>query len=295
MTSAEPARTTAYSPDIGWRVVWQRIGMGLSFKQIATHLQIGVGTAHRLYARYEATGDVTAHKQPARPDNRKIDDLHELFIIGLVHENPAFYLHEICANILDATGVSVSGSTVCKVLHRNGITRKKLLRVALQRSVEFRGAFMANILQYPREFIVWVDETGSDRRDALRKFGYALRRQPGVSKRLFTRGQRITAIVAMSSDGVEAYELSVGSTDSSKFLDFVRGSLIPTMQPFPNKRSIIVMDNCSIHHVQEVKDFIESMGIVIFFLPPYSPDYNPIEELFTLRLRLLTGTHFSEF
>ena len=49
---------SAYSPDIGWRVVWQRIGMGLSFKEIATRLQIGVGTAHCLYMRYDATGDV---------------------------------------------------------------------------------------------------------------------------------------------------------------------------------------------------------------------------------------------
>ena len=66
------------------------------------------------------------------------------------------------------------------------------------------------------------------------------------------------------------------------FFDFVRGSLIPAMQPFPDKHSIIVMDNCLIHHVQEIlKDFIESMGILILFLPPYSPDYNPIEELFS--------------
>lgn len=86
------------------------------------------------------------------------------------------------------------------------------------------------------------------------------------------------AIVGMSSDGVEAYELSTGSTDASKFLDFIRGSLIPSMRPFPDKNS---MDNCTIHHVQEVKDLIENSGIVLFYLPPYSPDYNPIEELFS--------------
>ena len=41
------------------------------------------------------------------------------------------------------------------------------------------------------------------------------------------------------------------------------------------------MDNCSIHHVAEVKDLIEDGGILVLFLPPYSPDYNPIEELFS--------------
>jgi transposase len=73
----------------------------------------------------------------------------------------------------------------------------------------------------------------------------------------------------MSSDGVEAYELSVGSTNSSTSFDFVRGSLNPTMQPFPDRRSIIVMDNRSIHHVQEIKDFIESLGIVQSRLQPH--------------------------
>ena len=110
MTSAEPARTTAYSPDIGWRVVWQRIGIGLTFKEIAIRLQIGVGTAHRLYARYVDTGDAVPKMQPARPDSRKIDNLHELYIIALIHENPAIYLHEICAKIVEATGITVSGS-----------------------------------------------------------------------------------------------------------------------------------------------------------------------------------------
>ncbi len=58
MTSAEPSRTSAYSTDIGWRVVWQRIGMGLTYKEIAYRLQIAVGTARRLFQRYESTGDV---------------------------------------------------------------------------------------------------------------------------------------------------------------------------------------------------------------------------------------------
>ena len=87
--------------------------------------------------------------------------------------------------------------------------------------------------------------------------------------------------MGMSSSGVLAYELSTGSTDSMKFMNFLRGSLIPSMQPFPDKHSVIIMDNCSIHHTQEVKDLIENSGIVLFYLPPYSPDYNPAEELFS--------------
>ena len=92
MTSAEPSRTAPYSPDIGWRVVWQGLaghGMGMNFQAIAAHhLQIVVGTAHHLLG-------CCSHKQPERPLSRKVDDLLELFIIGLIHENLAMYLSEI--------------------------------------------------------------------------------------------------------------------------------------------------------------------------------------------------------
>ena len=91
MTSAEPSKTAAYSIDIGWRVVWQRIGMGLTYKEIAIRLQIAVSTAHRLFQRYESTGDVAPLNRAERHELRKLDNLHELFIIGLICENPAIY------------------------------------------------------------------------------------------------------------------------------------------------------------------------------------------------------------
>ncbi len=59
-------------------------------------------------------------------------------------------------------------------------------------------------------------------------------------------------MVAMSSEGVEAYKLTSGSNNGEKFVDFVRGSLIPVTQPFPDRHFIVIMDNCSIHHVQAV-------------------------------------------
>ena len=136
MTSLEPARTTAYSPDIGWRVVWQRLGLNYRYKDIAMRLQIGVGTAHRIVKKFELTGDVALLKRSPRIDSRKLDEHHELYILGLVAENSAVTLCEICSKIEKATNVSVSGPTVCRVLRRNNFMRKKILQVAKQRSVK---------------------------------------------------------------------------------------------------------------------------------------------------------------
>ena len=53
------------------------------------------------------------------------------------------------------------------------------------------------------------------------------------------------------------------------------------MQPFLAPGSVLIMDNCSIHHIQEVKDILLQAGILLLYLPPYSPDLNPAEELFS--------------
>ena len=155
-TSAEPARTAAYSSDIRWKVVWQRAGMGLSFREIATRLQIGLGTAHRIYKKFEETGEVAPIKPGPRPDLHKLDEIHELYILGLLVENPGLYLRELCQYIYTATGTTVSESTVCRVLQRNGLTRKKIVHIAKQRCIEYWGKFMAEILQYPPECLRWI-------------------------------------------------------------------------------------------------------------------------------------------
>ena len=140
---------------------------------------------------------------------------------------------------------------------------------------------MAEILQYPPEWLVFLDETGSDHKDHIRKFGYSLIGEPPVYHRFLGRGTRISAIAALSTEGLTCYELITGTTNGDKLYNFLRGSLIPSMHPFPGEMSILIVDNCSIHHVQEVKDLLEAAGILLIFLPPYSPDYNPAEELFS--------------
>ena len=55
------------------------------------------------------------------------------------------------------------------------------------------------------------------------------------------------------------------------------------MMPFngSNPRSVIIMDNCSVHHITEVSYLLHQVGVLVLFLPPYSPDLNPAEEAFS--------------
>ena len=235
--SAEPGRKTAYSADIGWRVVWQYIGMNYSFEDIGKRLQIAPSTAHRIFTRFKTTGDIVSRTQPSRPQHRKLDDHHELLIMGIILDKPCSYLREICYSIKEVTGVVVSGATVCRILKRNGFTRKKVQHIAKQRSIEYRAEFVAHTMLYNRECFVWVDETGSDKRKAMRKFGYSFRGTPPVYHRFLMRGKRISAIAAICSEGLLGVELTTGSVDGDKFVDFVRGTLIPNMNAFDGTSS----------------------------------------------------------
>ena len=283
--SAEPGRKKPYSSNIGWRVVYQRLGMERSFAEIAKSMQIAISTAHRIYKKFEETGEVGQGAKPlqAASTRSKLDDQHKLFIIALVAVNPTMYLKEICTAIHDVTGLVVSPSAVCKTLHGMGYSRKKVTQIALQRSMHFRAAFRAQVADYRPEYFVWVDETGCDRRNYVRKFGYSLRGMSPICYQLLKRGQRLSAIAAISSDGLVGVEITEGTVDGSKFVDFIHGILIPEMEPFDGtaKRSIVIMDNCSIHHTADVAQALEDAGILVMYLPPYSPDLNPIEECFS--------------
>jgi len=128
--SAEPGRKKAYSIDLRWRVVYQRIGMNLSFPKIAERMNIAISTVYRIYAHFEQTGEVEPLPQTARSDSRKLDEHGELYIIGLVMDNPSMYLAEVCQAIRDVLGITVSASTICRLLRRCGLTRKKIRQVA---------------------------------------------------------------------------------------------------------------------------------------------------------------------
>lgn len=285
MTSAEPCRRKAYHSDLRWRVVWQRLALNLTFEQIATNLNIAVSTAKSVFSLFEITGDVALKLVDGpRIEQRKLDDHMELFILGLILEKPSLYLSEICDMVERVSTIKVSQATICRLLKRHGLTRKKVRQVALQRSDSLRGIFIAQALMYKRELFVCLDETGGNNRNCIRKYGYALRGETPKCHRMLVRGRRFSAIAAICTEGLVALELKSGSSvDSQVFYDFIRGDLIPQMNPFDGSspKSIVIMDNCAVHHVLEVKQLFDAVGIPVFFLPPYSPDYNPIEETFS--------------
>ena len=102
-------------------------------------------------------------------------------------------------------------------------------------------------------------------------------------QRLLIRGKRFSTIAAMCMDGIIDVHITTGSVDGEAFCDFIERCLQPQLLPYngTNPRSVVILDNASIHHVQPAIDLIEETGALPVFLPPYSPDFMPIEERFS--------------
>ena len=136
---------------------------------------------------------------------------------------------------------------------------------------------------YSSNMLVFLDETGCRRKDAMRRFGYSLRGYPSKCVKLLSRGKRYSAIGIMTTTSLLDCYIVDGTVNGDVFYHFVQSSLLPQLMPFDgtNPNSIVVMDNCSIHHVPDVVRLINSVGALVLFLPPYSPDLMPIEECFS--------------
>jgi transposase len=127
------------------------------------------------------------------------------------------------------------------------------------------------------DFIVsrlkFIDESGSNLA-LTRLFGRApkgARVTEGVPQ---NRGENITTLAALSVQGVGAAMTVNGAVDGDVFLAYVREVLVPTL----SAGDIVVMDNLKAHKVAGVEEAIMAAGARLEYLPPYSPDLNPIEK-----------------
>ncbi|KAI1839882.1 hypothetical protein JX266_013914 [Neoarthrinium moseri] len=100
-----------------------------------------------------------------------------------------------------------------------------------------------------------------------------------MSKTWFHRGKRYQILHAYTQDGVIFAKIYDGTTDSAVFETFIR-DLLPCCGRWPEPKSVLVMDNAPFHLPDMIEQICREAGVKVLFLPPYSPDLNPVEEFF---------------
>lgn len=116
-----------------------------------------------------------------------------------------------------------------------------------------------------------------------RRYGRAPLGQRLVAAVPYGHWKTTTFIGALRSTGLTAPAVFDGAINGASFLAYVKQILVPTLRP----GDIVVLDNLSSHKIEGVREAIEAAGAELRYLPPYSPDLNPIEQLFAKLKSLL--------
>lgn len=130
--------------------------------------------------------------------------------------------------------------------------------------------------------LVFIDETWA-KTNMTRLRGRAVRGQRLVAKVPFGHWKTTTLIAALGHEGIRCASNVDGPVNGAVFEVFVQRTLVPTLRA----GDIVVMDNLSSHKMPVVKAMIESAGASLLYLPPYSPDLNPIEMAFSKLKQLM--------
>nr|GAT46642.1 Tc1-mariner class transposase [Mycena chlorophos] len=203
-------------------------------------------------------------------------------IRAIFAHNPAVMLQELQFYLAIHHGLPISISALQATLVCAGLMRKVLRKLAAERDEAHRDEFRACICN-PANFsgtgleFVAIDESSKAERTLFCMRGRSQAGRPAEIRAPFVRGVRYTLTAAMTVKGYIATRFVEESIDSGEFFDFVVEDVMPQMKPYPEVRRMLVLDNCRI----VLKDVLNDNSILMLFLPPDSPDLNPIEESFS--------------
>jgi len=136
--------------------------------------------------------------------------------------------------------------------------------------------------------IAYIDESGFAH-DMPRTYGYSIKGQRCYGTHDWGAKGRTNAIGALIDSKLVAVGLLTGSVNTNVFTCWVKNILLPSL---PNK-SVIVMDNATFHKGREMQKLINDAGHTLIFLPPYSPDLNPIEKKWAQAKHIRRSTNCS--
>jgi len=159
--------------------------------------------------------------------------------------------------------------------------QKKSLH-ASERAEAARAAWRAEAAALDPASVVFLDET-SPPTALTRRRARAPRGQRAVGAAPRNRGPNVTLLAALTPTGMGPGVVFEGATDRRACEAFVEQFLVPSLR----RGQVVVLDNLSAHKGERVRQLIEGTGCRLRFLPPYSPDFNPIELAFAkLKTRL---------
>ncbi|KAI0043139.1 hypothetical protein FA95DRAFT_1499052 [Auriscalpium vulgare] len=211
----------------------QMLQDGWEMPVVLAALNVSRSSMERWMAQHLLTGSVAADRvlsgRPRRLSSAVIEELRVL-----ISEAPSLYLDELAEWVAVFHDIPISITSLHENLHAAGISVKILRKTAAQRDEAARAAYRATMAQH---------YTAAQLSES------------------YARGQRYSILPALSLDGYIAIQLIPGAVNGHDFFDFVVNDVLPQMNPYPQPRSVLIMDNASIHKSDALREVIEASGM----------------------------------
>ncbi|MEH3037922.1 MAG: IS630 family transposase [Sphingomonas adhaesiva] len=268
--------TRAYSQDLRDRVIAAVEQEGLSRREAARRYRIGEATAVRWLAALRA-GRRGPRAQGG--DRRSRLPLHEGWLLALIAAENDLTLAQVGQRLLGEHGVKADAGMLSRFFTRRGISfKKKRVHASEQLRpdvAERREAWRAMQPRLDAGRLIFLDETGVTT-NMVRRYGRAPRGERVRGYAPAGHWKVTTFLAGLTSNGIVAPFVVDQPMNRAIFTQYVRQYLLPELTP----GDIVILDNLSSHKGVEAAALAEAAGATLLFLPPYSPDLNPIEQVF---------------
>jgi transposase len=228
---------------------------------------------------YNTTGQISP--SPSRGDRRsgRIEAQRD-YLLGLIRRTPDLTLLEIQERLVQDCGERFSVSVLWRFIDRHGVTFKKETAHAEEQRrpdvLEQRPGWFASQLDLDPTKLVFVDETGAST-NLARTHGRCWRGRRLRAAVPHGHYKTITLVAGLRLRGLAAPKVYDRPMNAALFEEWVEKCLVPTL----SQGDIVVMDNLPAHKGARVEQLIKSAGAELRYLPPYSPDMNPIEKAYS--------------
>ena len=247
-----------------------------SFRKAASKVGIPKSTINEWVQRigHKIVDKRKGSKKPNR--KRKIPEAEiKTMVLNLFDDSARKSVLEVHQKVREKYGGSMS--TTRRAIKAAGLSRKRVSKILNpntpeqhEKIKEFRKA----IKVVPVEDILSLDEASFDSR-MLPIYGYSLKGKRIREAITLISRDRQSLACGVSTEGVEDHYVVHGSLNKLRFIDFLK-KILPHC-----KQNTLILDNVRFHKSNEVLELIESYGKKVIFVPPYSPQYNPIEHVFS--------------
>ncbi|WP_235720846.1 IS630 family transposase, partial [Magnetospirillum molischianum] len=268
---------TSLSRDLRERVI-SAVESGQSCRAAAKRFGVAASTAIKWVSRWRSEGHAVSRPRGGDRHSHRMEALAEE-ILGLVEQTPDITLAEIAAHLEAVHGGKIAPSSVWRLLDRHDMTFKKTAHASEQQRPDVlrrRHEWFDLQPELDPERLVFIDETGASTKMA-RLRGRAPRGERCRAPVPHGHWKTTTFVGGLRLSGMTAPMILDGAMNGQAFLAYVEQVLAPTL----TRGDIVVMDNLPAHKLAGVRAAIEAVGAQVMYLPPYSPDFNPIEMAFS--------------